>query len=89
VVNNAKYGFGNDNDRSALCSDYSRARGVFVATYSERNKDYNFGKAVYTTRTPKDPHSVHRVQYIGSVEATKPMDAGNGIRPMMILEIPA
>lgn len=89
VVNNANYGFGNDNDRSALCSDYSRARGVFVATYSERNTDKNFGKAFYTTRTPEDPHNVYRVQYIGSVETTNPMTAGNGIRPMMILEIPA
>lgn len=89
VVNNANYGFGNDNDRSALCSDYSRARGVFVATYSEKNQDLNFGKAFYTTRTPKDPHNVYRVQYIGSVERTNPMMAGNGIRPMMILEIPA
>ncbi|NLO64580.1 MAG: hypothetical protein GX095_05020 [Clostridiales bacterium] len=60
-----------------------------MAMYSEKNKDINFGKAVYTTRTPMDPHNVHRVQYIGSVEATKPMDAGHGIRPMMILEIPA
>lgn len=89
VVTNANYGFGNPSGRSALCSDYSRARGVFVATYSEKNLDYNFGKAFYTTRTPKDPLSVRRVQYIGSVEATNPMTAGNGIRPMMILEIPA
>lgn len=89
VVTNVNYGFGNDSGRSALCSDYSRARGVFVATYSERNKDNNFGKAVYTTRTPMDPHNVRRVQYIGEVETTNPMTAGNGIRPMMILEIPA
>lgn len=88
VVTNANYGF-DQSGRSALCSDYSRARGVFVATYSEKNQDFNFGKAFYTTRTPKDPHNVRRVQYIGSVEATNPMTAGNGIRPMMILEIPA
>ncbi|HOL61417.1 MAG TPA: DUF6273 domain-containing protein, partial [Clostridia bacterium] len=89
VVTNANYGFDNQSGRSALCSDYSRARGVFVATYSENNLDYNFGKAFYTTRTPRDPHNVYRVQYIGEVETTNPMTAGNGIRPMMILEIPA
>lgn len=95
-MTNVSYGFtkqmnGEQPLRQAFTTEFCRAKGVVVSTIAKDNNNYSahFGKGFYLTRSHDTPERLYRVQYIGSIEQTTPWESSNGIRPMMILEIPA